>query len=471
VSSDPPANIASPAPPGAIDSPSSGAHGAGSVLDEPDRSNTLLTDSFFTSLAPMPRGLDDLDIPEQVLVELILRRVLLDGRSSMTRIAQTLSLPLSLIETTVRWLREDKKYLDFESMVGLDWVIGLTELGRALANDSAKRMSYAGTAPVSLAQYCRVVAAQKRRPIVTRDTVRNAFHDLVVSDAMLDEIGPAVMGEGAIFLYGPPGTGKSSVAERIVRLIGDAVLIPRSVEVDGAFIMVFDPTVHTALEHQPEGLDRRWVVCRRPSIVVGGELVRSQLDLFHDVQSGLHLAPLQMKANNGILVIDDFGRQQMSPTELLNRWIVPLDRNIDFLTLAWGVRFDVPFDARVVFSTNLDPSLLGDEAFFRRLPNKVFVGSIDDDQFDWILAISARRHGVHVERAGATYLREHVRANGDGDLRPYVPNVACQLAKAICTYEGIAPRLDAAVIDRVASMYFTKLSVKGPGSARPITST
>jgi hypothetical protein len=464
VSSDISSNTTAHAPPGSYDDHGQPVPSVPSALDQPDRSNTLLTDSFFASLAPQPRTLADLDLPEQVLIDLILRRVLLDGRSSMSRMAQTLSLPLSLVETFVRWLREDKKYLDFESMVGLDWVIGLTELGRQIASESAKRMSYAGTAPVSLAHYCRIVAAQRRRPVVTRDTVRNAFHDLVVSDAMLDEIGPAVMGDGAIFLYGPPGTGKSSVAERVVRLIGDAVLIPRSVEVDGAFVMVFDPTVHAALEHQPEGLDRRWVVCRRPSIVVGGELVRSQLDLFYDEQSGLHLAPLQMKANNGILVIDDFGRQQMSPTELLNRWIVPLDRSIDFLTLAWGVRFDVPFDARVVFSTNLDPSTLGDEAFFRRLPNKVFVGSIDDDQFDWILAIAARRHGVHVERAGATYLREHVRANGDGDLRPYVPNVACQLAKAICNYEGITPRLDSAVIDRVASMYFTKLTMSGPGS-------
>ena len=178
-------------------------------------------------------------------------------------------------------------------------------------------------------------------------------------------IGPSMMGEGAIFCTGRRAR-KSSVAERLTRLLGDTILIPRAIEVDGAFITVFDPTVHHAVDPQPENIDRRWVVCQRPSIVVGGELTRAQLDLVYDKQSGLHLAPLQMKANNGILVIDDFGRQQMSPSELLNRWIVPLDRGIDYLTLSWGVRFDVPFDTRV--GSPQPRSAASDEAFFRRLP-------------------------------------------------------------------------------------------------------
>jgi hypothetical protein len=157
-------------------------------------------------------------------------------------------------------------------------------------------------------------------------------------------------------------------------------------------------------------------------------------------------------------VIDDFGRQLMSPSELLNRWIVPLDRSIDYLTLSWGVRFDVPFDARVVFSTNLEPSTLGDEAFFRRLPNKVYVGSIDNDQFDWILAVCARKHNLEIDAESASHLRMLIRTTGDGDLRPYVPNVACQLAKAICLYEGRPLRMDRSIVDRVASLYFTKMS-------------
>jgi hypothetical protein len=417
----------------------------------------VITPESTLALAPVPRTIEDLGLPETVIVDLILRRILFDGRTLLTRMADALGLTGQLTESIVRYLREDKKYVDFESMVGRDWLVGLTAVGKKLANDSSERISYAGIAPVSLTDYRRVVAAQTRRPVVTRKAVRDAFHDLVVDDRLIDEVGPAMMGEGAIFLYGPPGTGKSSVAERLTRLLGDTILIPRAIEVDGAFITVFDPTVHHAVDPQPENIDRRWVVCQRPSIVVGGELTRAQLDLVYDQQSGLHLAPLQMKANNGILVIDDFGRQQMSPSELLNRWIVPLDRGIDYLTLSWGVRFDVPFDTRVVFSTNLDPATLGDEAFFRRLPNKVYVGSIDNDQFDWILVISARKHGLEIDPDSANHLRMLIRTKGDGDLRPYVPNVACQLAKAICMYEGYELRLTRSIIDRVASLYFTKL--------------
>ena len=408
-------------------------------------------------LAPIPRTIEELGLPETVIIDLILRRILFDGRTLLSRMSQTLGLTGQLTESIVRYLREDKKYVDFESMVGRDWLVGLTELGKKLANDSVERISYAGIAPVSLSDYRRVVAAQTRRPVVTREAVRNAFHDLVVSDRLIDEVGPAMMGEGAIFLYGPPGTGKSSVAERLTRLLGDTILIPRAIEVDGAFILVYDPTVHHAIDPQPEDVDARWVVCQRPSIVVGGELTRSQLDLIYDKQSGLHLASLQLKANNGILVIDDFGRQQMTPSELLNRWIVPLDRSIDYLTLAWGVRFDVPFDTRVVFSTNLDPATLGDEAFYRRLPNKVYVGSIDNDQFDWILVVCARKHGLELDADCANHLRMLIRTMGDGDLRPYVPNVACQLSKAICMYEGLELRITRGILDRVASLYFTKL--------------
>jgi hypothetical protein len=413
-------------------------------------------------LAPIPRTIDELGLPETVIVDLILRRILFDGRTLLSRMAAALGLTTQLVESIVRYLREEKKYVDFESMVGRDWLVGLTELGKKLANDSMARLSYAGVAPISLDAYRGVVAAQTRRAVVTRDGVRTAFNDLVVNDRLIDEVGPAMMGEGAIFLYGPPGTGKSSVAERLTRLIGDAILIPRAIEVDGAIVVVYDPTVHTAIEPQPEDIDRRWVLCRRPSIVVGGELTRAQLDLVFDQQSGLHLAPLQLKANNGILVIDDFGRQQMSPSELLNRWIVPLDRSIDYLTLSWGVRFDVPFDTRVVFSTNLEPSTLGDEAFFRRLPNKVYVGSIDNEQFDWILAVCARKHGLEIDAESASHLRLLIRTTGDGDLRPYVPNVACQLAKAICLYEGRELRMDRSIVDRVASLYFTKMAQAEP---------
>src|SRR6185295_10911326 len=198
---------------------------------------------------------------------------------------------------------------------------------------------------------------------ITREKLRSAFGDMVVSDGLLDRLGPALIEQSSIFLYGPPGNGKSSVAERLLRVYQDAVLIPYAVEVDGQIIGLYDPVVHQKVGDEDEEIDPRWVPCRRPSIIVGGELTAGLLELRYDELSGIYSAPLQMKANNGIFVIDDFGRQLMSPRELLNRWIVPLDRRVDYLSLRYGLKFEIPFQLLVVFATNLSPSALADEAF------------------------------------------------------------------------------------------------------------
>ena len=292
-----------------------------------------VTSSESTLPLPIPRTLDELGLPETVIVDLILRRILFDGRTLLSRMSQTLGLTGQLTESIVRYLREDKKYVDFESMVGRDWLVGLTEIGKEARQRQHRADQLRRNRP------CQLESLSARRCCADAPAggharaVRSSFHDLVVNDRLIDEVGPAMMGEGD-FLYGPPGTGKSSVAERLTRLLGDTILIPREIEVDGAFILVYDPTVHHASSLNPRtSIPVGWSR-HRPSIVVGGELTRSQLDLIYDKQSGLHLASLQLKANNGILVIDDFGRQQMTPSELLNRWIVPLDRSIDYLTLA-----------------------------------------------------------------------------------------------------------------------------------------
>jgi hypothetical protein len=267
-----------------------------------------------------------------------------------------------------------------------------------------------------------------------------------------------MMSRGAIFLYGPPGTGKTSIAERMIRAYGDVVVIPRAVEVDGQIITVFDPTVHAPLEVQPIDLDKRWVLCRRPCVVGGGELTSSMLDLGFDEKSGVYLAPLQMKANNGMFVVDDFGRQTMTPAQLLNRWIVPLDRKIDYLSLNTGVKFEIPFDVKVVFSTNLEPAELGDEAFFRRIQSKVFIGPITDDAFDEILRRVAASQGIACTDDDAAYLRMLTRRQGDGDLRPYVPVMVCEILRSICSYYGSPLSFSRAALDRVAEIYFTKLT-------------
>ena len=296
--------------------------------------------------------------------------------------------------------------------------------------------------------------------------MRRAFADLVVDDVLLDQIGPAFASGGAIFLYGPAGTGKTSLAERMNRVVEDPILVPRHVEVDGQLISVFDPAQHRALAQQPEGLDRRWVLCERPLILVGGELDLAMLDLRHDPPSGVSQAPVQMLANNGILVVDDFGRQAIRPEEILNRWILPLSHGVDHLKANSGAKFSVPFQLKLVVSTNLDPRSLGDDAFLRRLRNKVFVGSITDQAFSQVLTGAAERYNVAMSPDAVDHLIR-VAKRELGELRPYVAVDFCELARAVCGYRGDVPILDAESIERVAELYFVQEEAEQM-SARPL---
>src|SRR5262249_30941025 len=279
----------------------------------------------------------------------------------------------------------DLRYVEILGLEGRDYQLTLTDLGRDNANERMSLCRYAGSFPVALNEYVAVVNRQQAFPEIDPGIMRKSFDDLVVNQALLDELGPALISEGAMFLYGPPGTGKSSIAERLIRVHNDAVLVPRAVEVDGQIITVFDPIAHIPIDPQPAELDPRWVLCERPAIIVGGELSMNMLDLTLETSNGVYIAPLQMQANNGIFVIDDFGRQTVSPEALLNRWIVPLDRRKDYLSLSYGLKFEIPFDVKVVFSTNMEPATLGDEAFFRRIQNKILVRPISDEEFDAVL--------------------------------------------------------------------------------------
>ena len=268
--------------------------------------------------------------------------------------------------------------------------------------------------------------------------MRHAISDLVVTDALLDQLGPALISQAALFLYGSTGNGKTSLAERLIRLYEDDVLIPYAVEVDGQIILLYDPVVHQRLDpedHEPDH-DPRWVRCRRPCIVAGGELVPSMLDLRMDEASGTYSAPLQMKANNGILVIDDFGRQLIPPRDLLNRWIVPLDRHVDYLMLRYGVKFQIPFDLMVVFATNLDPASLADEAFLRRIQNKILVEEVSAGVFDEILRRYALAKGIPYDQDMAAYLRVLCLRDGRTVLRACYPSDICRILLSISLYEG-----------------------------------
>jgi hypothetical protein len=410
-------------------------------------------------------GIPDLDIPYDLVVDLVLRRAFLDDTTSVSRLSEALGLPIKVIDIVFEELRT-KKYADVQGLVGNDYIFNLTAFGRQQAAERFTRSKYASVAPVSLASYTKVVSAQRPRPHVRQEDVRHAFADLVVYDELLDQIGPSFTAQESLFLYGPSGTGKTSIGERLIRLYHDGVLVPRAVEVDGQIITVFDPLVHHPLEPQPHGLDPRWVACYRPIVTVGGELELDMLQLSFDANTGIYTSPLQMRANNGILFIDDFGRQIASPRALLNRWIVPLDRRVDYLTLEYGQKFVIPFELMVVFSTNLDPADLQEDAFFRRIQNKIYVGPVSDEQFDWIVDRVAQRYEIRRSPGAAAYMREVCRAKGSGHLLACYPNDFCRLAKAICHYADQEVVLDEATIDRAAQLYFATSDSRGKGFFR-----
>ena len=219
---------------------------------------------------------------------------------------------------------------------------------------------------------------------------------------------------------------------------------------------MFDPVVHREVRPQPDRLDPRFVLCERPFVMVGGELTPEMLQLQLDTTSMIYSAPLQMKANNGVFLVDDFGRQLMPPAALLNRWIVPLDRRVDFLSLSYGLKFTIPFELFVVFSTNLDPGELGDQAFFRRIENKIYVGPVTDNEFDWILAKAVQTHKLRVDPTAPELLRRECRRRGDGELRPCYPwDIARGLRRVVCDYESMPPTLDASTLARALDLYFT----------------
>ena len=403
-----------------------------------------------------PLKAEDLALSQGVMEDILLRRIVLDGRTPMTGLAERLHVSMTVVDQLIVSMR-DRKLVEFDGLEGRAYIVAATELGRGHSAQRSQECRYSGPMPVSLDSYTEVVRAQRPRLLLNEDMLKKSFSDLVIAPELLDQLGPAIHGTGAMFLYGPPGTGKSSVAERIVRAYEDWILVPYCIEVDGQIVSVFDPTIHTPIDDQPDGLDRRWVACQRPAVVTGGELQLSMLDLTLDSDTGVYMAPLQVKANNGVLVIDDFGRQSASPEALLNRWIVPLDRAIDYLTLR-GRKFSMPFELKVVLSTNLDPAKLGDEAFFRRIHNKIFIGAVDDEQFDWILARVAQAKGIDVEAAAAEHLRAEARQRGDGELRAYLPGVVCSLADSIGRYHSSAMVLDIPMVDAVLGLYFTKLN-------------
>jgi len=408
-------------------------------------------------LPPVPETTDKLGIPDILVQDLILRRVFIERTTTLASLSKTLKLSPTVVEAVFRQMRH-RQLVEVLGMVGNDYNFMLSGAGRQLAMERFQISQYAGACPVPLAQYHEGVRAQAARLAVSRERLRQALSDIVVTDSLLDQLGPAMISQEALFLYGSTGNGKTSIAERLVRLYDDDVLIPYAVEVDGQIILLYDPVVHQRLDSEDEETeyDPRWVRCRRPSIIAGGELVPSMLELRLDESSGTYAAPLQMKANNGILVIDDFGRQLIPPRDLLNRWIVPLDRHVDYLMLRYGVKFQIPFELMVVFATNLEPASLADEAFLRRIQNKILVEEISAAVFDEILKRYSQAKGIPYDQDMAAYMRALCLRDGRTVLRACYPGDICRILISISQYEGRPPRMTRADLERAVNLYFAR---------------
>ena len=288
-----------------------------------------------------------------------------------------------------------------------------------------------------------------------------AVYPLVLDQDILLRLGTAIVSGASIFLYGPAGTGKTSLAARIPDIYNDSVWIPYAVEVDGQIIAVYDPGVHKAApshghsdDPDVEESDKRWVLCRRPCVVTGGELSAEMLDLQFNSVTRYYTAPVQMKANNGVLLLDDFGRQRMRPDELLNRWMTPLDRGIDFLTLAGGRKFELPFDLFVVFSTNLDPLQLADDAFLRRIQNKIHLDYARRDQFLEIFRSECQLRMLAYDPDAAEYLADYITDEMEQPFCQCYPRDIINQIVWTASYQGLEPHLTREVLEQACRAYF-----------------
>lgn len=431
-----PAPVASPAP---------------SAAEAPDAFVPIEPDSFREA------QLNETEV-EAILLKLLLAKGSCIGRDA----AEQVRLPFKLIDALLRQMKSDQLVVFKGAAPMNDYEYQLTEIGRERARRYAEQCTYFGAAPVSLADYIKSVEAQsltKQHPTV--DDLKRAFEDLLINKRMLDRLGPAINSGRGLFLYGAPGNGKTSIAERVTRAFGQFIWIPRAIGIDGEIMRLFDPMNHEEAPLESSGglleerkIDKRWIRIRRPTIVVGGELTMENLEVMLNRQTGISESPLQMKSNCGTLVIDDFGRQRMRTDELLNRWIVPLEKRYDFLNMPGGKKIQVPFDQLIVFSTNLQPKDLVDDAFLRRIPYKIDVQDPSEDEFRELFKLMAPKFGLEYNDDAVNYLIENHYHKVNRPLRCCQPRDLLLQVRNYCHYQKLQPALTCDFLDFAVANYF-----------------
>jgi hypothetical protein len=412
-----------------------------------------------------PLSLDETGLSESFLEMLACKILLVNGESSGRSIARELCLPFTIVEPVLARLRAGQIVVHRGSGPINDYIYGLTEEGRRRARAWHSDCSYVGPAPVPLMDYVISVEAQA----ITDDPIRqsdlvDAFHGLCVAEELLALLGPAVNSASGLFLYGAPGNGKTTLAKGITSCFGQEIWLPHAFIEGQEIVKVYDAAFHYEVSGEEAGPgvahDQRWLRVRRPTVVVGGELTLDALEICHDPSTNVSESPLQIKSNCGCLLIDDFGRQRVSPEDLLNRWIIPLENRHDFLTLGSGKKIQVPFEQLIIFSTNLDPADLVDEAFLRRIPYRIKVTDPTEEEFHQLFELAADHAGCEYHRDTVEYLLANHYRPHHRPLRRCHPRDLLQQIRNHCRYHELPFEMLPKYFDQVGQGFFTAVPTK-----------
>jgi len=406
---------------------------------------------------PVLENLSQTGLNEKLIEDLIFKLLLSRGVMTGRQIADGICLHFKIIEQILSDLKK-QLFLAYRSDAGInDFAYMLTEQGRAKALIAAETSAYVGSAPVPFTDYLKSVESQSiQNETPGVEELREAFHDLVLEQYVFYTLGPAINSGRGVFLYGAPGNGKTSIAKRVHKCFKDAIYIPKTLLIAGELLKFYDPQWHNAVEDKGLPYDRRWIKIERPAVIVGGEMDLDSLGIKYNPQTKISEAPLQLKANCGTFVVDDFGRQRISPRDLLNRWILPLEKRIDFLTLSNGIKFQVPFDELLIFCTNIDPKELLDEAFLRRIPYKVKLKDPSEEKFRHIMKFVAPQYNIAYDEAMVDYLIDKY-FRGKRPFRSCHPRDILEQIVNASAYQRIQPRMTKDLINLAAFNYFAAM--------------